>query len=281
MKLEPVGEDQIEDRAVESYFEGASGTDAAAVSMMAHEHDMPSSAVAHRLTRELRTIHDWLDQVDGSGQVLDVGCGAGAWVEVFARRYGQVIGIERSPRMVEAARKRVADLSNAQIAQGDGRGELPEGTFDLIFLGGLCMYLNDGDVLELLKSLKSRLRAGGIIVLRESTVRSGRLLAKGEYQAVYRSVNIYGRLIADAGMCAPEVRLNPGYADLVLAEEIVDFRRRWLPFLPKRSSFLGSLTWWVLRGTSPISFWIFPRLLTRLNIPWPTLQNHFFKLRLP
>ena len=281
MKLESIGEDQIEDSTVESYFAGGSGTDAATMSMMAHEHDIPSSAVAYRLTRELKTIHDWLDQVDDSGRVLDIGCGAGAWVEVFAQRYGQVIGIERSPGMVEAARKRVVYLSNAQITQGDGRKDLPEGTFDLIFLGGLCMYLKDADVLELLKSLKSHLSAKGIIILRESTVRRGGLLAKGEYQAVYRTVDKYGQLIANAGMSTPEVRLNPGYADMLLAEELVDFRRKWLPFLPKRSSFLGSLTWWVLRATSPISFRVLPMVLTRLNIPWPTLQNHFFKLQLP
>ena len=280
MKLEPIGEDQIEDGAVERYFDGGSGTDAATMSMMAHEHDIPSSAVAYRLTRELKTIHDWLDQVEDSGRVLDIGCGAGAWVEVFAQRYGPVIGIERSHHMVAAARRRVADLSNARIAQGDGRKDLPEGTFDLIFLGGLCMYLKDADVLELLKSLKSHLSARGIIILRESTVRRGRLLAKGEYQAVYRSVDVYGELIANAGIPAPEVRLNPGYADMSLAEELVDFRRKRLPFLPKRSSFFGSLTWWVLRAASPISFWILPWVLTRLNIPWPTLQNHFFKLRL-
>lgn len=280
MKLEPGGEDQIEDRAVESYFDGGSGTDAATMSMMAHEHDIPPSAVAYRLTRELRTIQDWLDQVDDSARVLDVGCGGGAWVEVFAQRYGQVIGIERSPRMVEAARKRVAGLSNARIAPGDGRKDLPEGTFDLIFLGGLCMYLKDDDLQELLKSLKSRLSARGIIILRESTVRRGRLLTKGEYQAVYRSVDLYRQLIAGAGLPAPEVRFNPGYAHMQLAEELVDFRRKWLPFLPKRSSFFGGLTWWALRATAPISFWALPLALTGLNIPWPTLQNHFFKLRL-
>ena len=279
MKLGPIGEEQIDDRAVESYFNGGLGTAAASMSMMAHEHDMPSNAVAYRLTQELRTIHDWLDQVDDSSRVLDVGCGAGAWVEVFARRYGQVIGIERSPSMVEAAIERVAGLPNAQIVQGDGRKQLPEGTFDLIFLGGLCMYLNDGDVLELLRSLKSRLSENGTIILRESTVRKGSLLAKGEYQAVYRSVDIYCQLIASAGIPAPEVRLNIGYANMGLAEVLVDFRRTWLPFFPRHSSFLSGLTWWGLRAASPLSFWILPWVLARLNIPWPTLENHFFKLR--
>ncbi|MCU7889679.1 MAG: class I SAM-dependent methyltransferase, partial [Candidatus Thiodiazotropha sp. (ex Lucinoma aequizonata)] len=81
-------------------------------------------------------ISRWLGAVDEAGRVLDVGCDAGAWVEIFASCYKSVIGIESSPLMVEAARKRVAHLSNARILQGDGRHGLPIEQFDLIFLGG-------------------------------------------------------------------------------------------------------------------------------------------------
>ncbi len=77
-----------------------------------------------------------------------------------------------------------------------------------------------------------------------------------------------------------EVRRNYGYTSMVTAEELVDLRRKWLPFLPKESPTLGFLTWWALRGTTPISFWALPRVLSQLNIAWPRLQNHFFRLRL-
>ena len=76
-----------------------------------------------------------------------------------------------------------------------------------------------------------------------------------------------------------EVRRNYGYTSMVTAEELVDLRRKWLPFLPKDSPALGSLTWWALRVTTPISFWALPRLFSLLNIAWPKLQNHFFRLR--
>ncbi len=284
---EPTDYQQIDDAVVESYFGGTGGTDgtagtagAAAMSMMAHEHNLPSGALGYRLRKELATIGEWLDMVGDSGAVLDLGCGAGAWVEIFANRYESVIGVERSPLMAEAARKRVAHLPNARIMQGDTRKDLPEGPFDMIFLGGLCMYLNDADVVELLRSLKLRLGGQGSIILRESTVRQGMLLAKGEYQAVYRSVELYGQLFEDAGFSPAEVVQNSGYSNLVIAEELVDFRRKWLPFLPKDSLLLGHLTWWGLRGITPISFWALPQALSALNIPWPRLQNHFFRLRL-
>ena len=278
MERESSLDKQIDDAAVQRYFDGANGTAPAAMSMMAHEYNLPSNAVAYRLGKELRTIDPWLNAVSKSGRVLDVGCGAGAWVEIFARRYQSVIGVERSHAMVEDAKKRVSQLSNAQILQGDGRQDLPAGPFDLIFLGGLCMYLGDNDVVALLNSLKSRLSEGGTIILRESTVREGVQFAEGEYQAVYRSVESYQKLFGEAEISNVEVRRNAGYTSMEIAEEAVVYRRKWLPFLPKDSNLFGYLTWWLLRLASPITFWALPRALSGLNVAWPRLQNHFFKL---
>ena len=278
MERESSLDKQIDDAAVQRYFDGADGTAPAAMSMMAHEYNLPSNAVAYRLGKELRTINPWLNGVSKSGRVLDVGCGAGAWVEIFALRYRSVIGVERSYAMVEDAKKRVSHLSNAQILQGDGRQDLPAGPFDLIFLGGLCMYLGDNDVVALLHSLKSRLSEGGTIILRESTVREGVQFAEGEYQAVYRSVERYQKLCGEAEISHVEVRRNGGYTCMEIAEEAGEFRRKWLPFLPKDSNLSGYLTWWLLRLASPITFWALPRALSGLNVAWPRLQNHFFKM---
>ena len=278
---EPSHEEQIDDDAVKRYFDGAEGTSAAAMSVMSHEHNLPQSSVGYRLSRELGIISPWLNAVGRSARVLDVGCGAGAWVELFANRYRSAVGVERSSLMVKAAKERIAHLSNADVHQGDGRHDLPDGTFELIFLGGLMMYQGDDDVVELLNSLKSRLSKGGTIILRESTVRRGVLALKGEYQVVYRSVDLYQKLFEKAGIPNVEVRRNLGYTCLVIAEELVDLRRNVLPFLPKKSPLLGSLTWAGLRAATPLSFWALPQALSLLNFPWPKLQNHFFRLQPP
>ena len=169
--------------------------------------------------------------------------------------------------MLKAAIERTAHIPNIKILGGDARHGLPEGPFDMIFLGGLCMYMNDSDVIVLLRSLKNRLIEGGTIILRESTVHQGISLSQGEYQAVYRSVNRYRQLFDRMGLFRMEVRRNYGYTNLVTAEELVTLRRRWL-------------TWWALRLTAPITFWVLPQILSQLNIPWPGLQNHFFRLRI-
>ena len=75
----------------------------------------------------------------------------------------------------------------------------------MIFLGGLCMYLNDADLVALLRSLRGRLVDGASIILRESTVCRGVSVSRGEYQAVYRSVEAYRRVLRDAGPLRVEV----------------------------------------------------------------------------
>lgn len=279
MKVSSSAEGKIDAEAVKRYFNRLGTGSAAAVSMMAHEHNLPVDAALYRLRKEVQTISDWLDAVPVTGRVLDLGCGAGGWLAVFANRYGSVVGIEQSSTMVEAAREQMHTLTNIEIIEGDVRAELPDGPFDLIFLGGLCMYLNDADTTSLLRSLANRLTNDGSVVLRESTVPKGTSIAQGEYQAVYRSTSVYSKLFVEAGFSASEVRRNYGYTAMLTGEGIVDLRRRWMPFLPAESPFLGALTWWCLRSTAPVSLWLMPRVFSLLGITWPQLQNHFFRLR--
>ena len=278
MNEEPAHTPRLDDSTVQRFWDG-SGSNAAAMSMMAHEHNLPPRSAAYRLQSEINTLSNWMAVLPLNARVLDVGCGAGAWVELFAQNYETVIGVERSAIMVDAARERVAHLSNAQIIVGDVRTDLPPGTFDLIFLGGMCMYLNDTDLVALVSELKQRLAKDGIVILRESTVRKGVYIPQGKYQAAYRNVVLYKRLIGEGGLVVEEVRRNYGYNSLVTAEALVSFRRKWLPFLPKASNALGQVTWSLLRWTAPLSFWALPRVLDTLHLPWPKLQNHFFKLQ--
>jgi len=211
--------------------------------------------------------------------VLDVGCGAGAWTEILAARCGFVIGFEQSASMVRSAKARRVDERRVEIRQADVREDLPEGPFDLIFVGGLCMYLNDVDLILWLRSLQGRLALSGSVVLRESTVPTGRTSAKGGDWAVYRSVDTYRRLFQRAGFSAPEVRRNHAYTAMEVAIELVELRRRRLTFLPTDSSVLGALTWWSLRCAGPNSFRFLPRFVSKFGSTWPRSQNHFFRLR--
>ena len=278
----PGSSDQrIDYTVVRRYFQAAGSDTAATASYMAHEQNLPENSVRYRLRKEIETIADWLEVVPRAGRVLDVGCGAGTWTKIFADRYGSVVGIEQSPTMVVAAQTLLAPCPSAKIVEGDIREDLPEGPFDLIFLGGLCMYLNDLDVVAILRSLKDRLASGASIVLRESTVPQGKLTPRGDYQAVYRNVMLYQDLFRQAGFPTSESRRNYAYTSMEVAVELVETRRKYVRFLPAQSPFLGAFTWYSLRVIAPLTFWLLPRVLSRLQVKWPRLQNHFFRLRSP
>lgn len=270
-------EAKLDYNAVQQYFESTDHESAASASYMAHDHNLPEDVVRYRLRKEVATIGDWLDSIGATGTVLDVGCGAGAWTEIFAQRFSSIVGIEQSVSMLAAAQKSAGAYPNVTLLNQDVRAELPKGPFDLIFLGGLCMYLKDDDAVSLLRSLAERLTPGGCLILRETTVPTGELTASGEYQAIYRSVELYRQLFAQAGIAEPEVRRNYAYNSMEIAIQLVEQRRR-LRILPKESRFLAALTWYALKGTAPVSLWLLPRLLSRLGVPWPSLQNHFFRL---
>lgn len=272
---------RIDYAVVRRYFQAAGSDTAATASYMAHEQNLPENSIQYRLRKELMTVADWLDAVPQTGRVLDLGCGAGAWTKIFASRYDSVIGFEQSASMVAAARTLLAPFSGAEIVEGNVRKDIPEGPFDLIFLGGLCMYLDDNDAVDLLRSLKGRLAPGASIVLRESTVPQGKLMPEGEYQAVYRNVNLYQDLFRQAGFPTAGLRRNYAYTSMEVAVELVEARRKHLRFLPHQSNFLGALTWYSLRALAPLSFWFLPRALSRFQINWPHLQNHFFRLSSP
>lgn len=274
----PSTSDSIDYEVVRRYFNDAADGESVAASYMAHGQDLPPDAVRYRFRAERRTIADWLDEVPESATVLDAGCGAGAWTTVFADRYARVFGIDGSSSMVEAARRHTRNAQNVEITECDVRVDLPDREFQLVFLGGLCMYLNDVDVVTLLSHLKDRVGGSGMIILRESTVLGNRRVATGHYQAAYRTVEDYEELFARVGFSQVETRRNYGYTSMEIAIELIGARRRWLPFLPQQTTLLGAMTWWCLRLTSPVSFWAVPRVLKRLNVGWPSLQNHFFRL---
>ena len=269
---------RIDYTVVQRYFQAVGGNSAATASYMAHAQDLPEDSVRFRMRKEIETIADWLEAVPRVGRVLDLGCGAGTWTKIFADRYESVVGIEKSSSMVSAARTLLAPFPSAEIVEGDVLEDLPAGPFDLIFLGGLCMYLNDSDAVALLRSLRERLASGASIVLRESTVPRGRVTPRGDYQAVYRNVDLYQDLFLEAGFATSEFRRNYGYTSMEIAVELVEARRKHLRFMPAQSPFLGALTWYSLRARAPLSFWLLPRVLAQLRIKWPRLQNHFFRL---
>jgi SAM-dependent methyltransferase len=95
-------------------------------------YDRESAALQRRrdepAQRELveRTLDQLTDVVAPPGPVVDLGCGPGAHSLALARRGYDVVGIDGSPRMVEAARARAArDGLDVTFAVHDVNAPLP------------------------------------------------------------------------------------------------------------------------------------------------------------
>jgi len=151
----------------------------------------------------------------------------------------------------------------------------PEGRYSLIFLGGILMYLNEGDVVALLERMTSFLEPGGIVLCRESTVRSGILTRQGDYQVAYRSVQIYSSLFGKCGLSVDHVELNRPYFLMQMGCELINKWKASVPESFQAARLVGGLVYRALRmGGAPLT-----RLPDAMGIDFPVLTNHFFVLR--
>lgn len=235
----------------------------------------PTGAGRFRFRAEERIVKRLIHRTDSEGIVLDLGSGIGCWTEFFAQRFARVVAVEASTSLFEALQQRCAPLHNVKTVQGDVLRFQPEDRYEVIFLGGLLMYLNEEDVVALLQKLIASLQPGGIILCRETTVRQGTVSRQDEYQAVYRSVDMYRRIFTQCGLSVAKVKMNVPYVLLQMGCEPI---KKWKAFVPSRLqcvSVVGRLVYWGLRLGYP---WI-ACVPAALGLAFPKLTNHFFVLR--
>ena len=234
----------------------------------------PVSAGNFRFRAETRIVRRLLGHVDHKGTVLDLGSGAGYWAEEFARSFSRVVAVEGSNALYPALQQRCAPYANIHTIHANVLSLEPDGHYNLVFLGGLLMYLDQNDVIALLQKLIPWLGTDGIILCRESTVRGETVTRTGDYPVVYRSVPDYQRIFKQCGLVLKHVETNEPYVLMQMGCELI---KKWKALVPVRFQMLGivgRLVYWNLRLGAP---WI-RRLPKILGIPFPVLENHYFVL---
>jgi SAM-dependent methyltransferase len=235
----------------------------------------PAAAGRFRFRGECKIVKRLTDGANQEGSVLDLGSGIGCWTAYFARRFARVVAVEASRPLFEAMEQRCAPFLNVKMIQGDVMLFQPEDYYEVIFLGGMLMYLNEDDVICLLRKLVPSLQPGGVILCRETTVRKGDITRRGDYQAVYRSVENYRRIFSECGLSVAKVRINSPYVVMQMGCEVVKKCKATVPTQMQLTSFVGRLVYWGLRLGYP---WI-ARVPTVLGLAYPELTNHFFVLQ--
>ena len=242
---------------------------------MMDDFGFPASAGDFRFRAESRIVQRLIRDVKRDGTVLDLGSGIGVWAEDFARRFSRVTAVERSRTLFQSLQRRCSPYANLLPIHGDVMTFKPDACYNLIFLGGLLMYVNEKDVVDLLRKLVPCIEPDGMILCRESTVRGNAVALKDDYQVIYRSVSDYERIFGRCGLSVRRVERNEPYALIEMGSELVE---KWQHAMPVRFQALravGHLTYFGLRLGNP---WI-TRIPKALGIAFPMLENHFFVLR--
>jgi predicted O-methyltransferase YrrM len=84
-------------------------------------YSLGDPALLERATREVVDLLKRWHLLGAGRKTLEIGCGIGRMQVALAPRVAEVHGIDISPRMIEAARRRCAGLPNVHLSLGSGR----------------------------------------------------------------------------------------------------------------------------------------------------------------
>jgi LmbE family N-acetylglucosaminyl deacetylase len=97
---------------------------------------------------------------------LEIGCSTGALTAVLAERADRVLGVDRSVAALAAARRRLAELPQATVADLDVPHAWPdEGPFDLVVVSEVGYFLSPQALDALVERISTGLAGDGVVVL--------------------------------------------------------------------------------------------------------------------
>src|SRR5580693_5667582 len=112
-----------------------------------------------------------LERVAAGERVLDVGCGEGRFTAELARAGALAVGVDVAREPLRRARERNRELDVRLLDDGEGRWELEDASFDVVWAGEVIEHV--ADTAAWLSEVRRVLRSGGSLLL--STPAHGRL----------------------------------------------------------------------------------------------------------
>jgi len=170
--------------------------------------------VKHRLTR----YHDFfVERVNESDQVLDIGCGYGTVAFSVASRTGaQVTGIDFSIENIRLANDRY-QLPNLRFVVGDALTDLPNEDFDVVIFSNVLEHIERRP--EFLRAAQTRIRPSRWLIRVPMIDRDWRVPLRRELGLYYFSdpthfteytEESFRQEIAEAGLEVRELKVNWG-----------------------------------------------------------------------
>lgn len=151
----------------------------------------------HFRTR-LETVLGWLSDKPAGLKLLDYGCGSGVLTRALVEAGHEVIGVDISPGMLEAARKNLAGTSGSYKFEQAGpgfEGGWQTERYDGIISLGVIEYLDEP--YKLLQILASRLNHSSFLILsypnRDSLLRRIEMTVF-RYPALFKKLGLFPHL---------------------------------------------------------------------------------------
>lgn len=162
-----------------------------------------------KIDDETTKLFSWLTDISGKS-VLDLGAGVGQWSFRFAERgASKVLAVEYAAGLADIGRAEAVQRNMPQVefvvSAAEKFNSLQK--FDLVFISGLFVYLNDDQAAELLAKLPNFVSDSGLLLLRDGTSVHGRHEIDDRfsehlgqnYSATYRTSAEYIQAFSAAG----------------------------------------------------------------------------------
>lgn len=171
------------------------------------EHDPELLKI--KVQDETTKVFSWLPSLKGKS-ILDLGAGVGQWTFRFHEHgASRIVAVEYSEPLVEIGRLEAQSrqAENIEFIVSGAEDFISNERFDVIFISGLFVYLNDRQVETLISNLKNVVHEGTIIMLRDGTGLVERYeinnqfseLLQTEYSALYRTAQEYKAIFKRVG----------------------------------------------------------------------------------
>ena len=141
--------------------------------------------------------------------MLDLGAGYGTWSFQFANNLKFIDAVDYIEDMVETGKQQALqkNISNVSFFVSSVQEFTSKVKYDIVLLSGICLYLNDADMRQMLKKIDSYTKPGTTLILREGTALNKRYVIEKEYSdrlqtmysAVYRTREEYINMFKKIG----------------------------------------------------------------------------------
>lgn len=154
------------------------------------------TAILDACTRETVELLDRWGVLSPDRSALDLGCGIGRFSAALAPRLREIQGIDISPKMIAAAKRRCAHLPNVRFSRSSGHdlNRFADASFDLVLAADSFPYIFQGgpDLVAIhFLEIARVLRPGGDFVLLNFSYRASRQADRRDVQRLCRTFGLH------------------------------------------------------------------------------------------